>query len=792
MTGWLAQVERRTSLESPTTSLSNPAGWLLDTMGALPTNAGVRVSEHSAMKFEIWWACVRAIADTLATPPLILYERLPGGGKRHATGLPQFGLMHDAPNGETTSQYFRQTLMAHVCNWGNCYAEIERNGYGDPIALHPLLPDRTRAARVLVKDQVTKEIAPQRVVICQVAPGTGFQGSNQVTLPAEKVLHIPGLGYNGVSGYPVVRMARQSIGHAIAIDEFGARFFGSGARLSGIITHPMSLDQPAKDRIRTSLEVQHQGLSQAHRLAVLDEGMKWEQTSVPPDDAQFLQSSLASVARICRWFRVPPHMAMDLSRGTFSNIEVQSIEFIRFAMLHWYVAWEQWLNKSLLTPEQRQKYFFEFLVEGFLRGSLTERYAAYAIGRQWGWLCADDVRELENMNPIPDGSGKIYMNPMNMVPSGQFANIGQPPVKPKPGGGTPDDVGGGGSPAEASLPAWTSPVAGQAEARAALEAREPRLLALAGQLPSGVLTAGRIAEAITATDKALGADRAARAAKKQRQLRSAELRNRHRKAMLPMFHRAAQEIVRQEVQALRSVIKRAKRKRRERADGSDGQDDTAMPMRLAEFDSGMAEFYDGFGETIRRAFQPVVATLAGVVQPVIYGDELGLADGDEPDGADAVELAGAFAVDFAERHAGSAQGQLRAIVRNTEEEGGDTEDALDERLGQWLDGGDGKAVPWADKISRVESVRALSSMSKSSYAAAGVATLVWMQGGGESCDLCSALVGETCEIGSSFRDEGDTVDPGEDSDAVPLTVRSGGLPFPPLHGGNCDCTVSAA
>jgi HK97 family phage portal protein len=763
----------------------------MEALGALPTNAGVRISEHVAMKFEIWWVCVRAIADTLATPPLILYERLPGGGKRHASELPQFGLMHDAPNGETTSQYFRQTLMAHVCNWGNCYAEIERNVKGDPIALHPLLPDRTRAARVLVKDKATGDVQPQRVVICQVPQGEGFQGGSEVVLPAENVFHVPGLGFNGVSGYPVVRMARQSLGHAIAIDEFGARFFGSGARLSGVVEYPGVLSADAKDRIRTSLEVQHRGLSQSHRLAILDEGMKWQQTSVPPDDAQFLQSSLASVSRICRWFRVPPHIAMDLSRGTFSNIEVQSIEFIRFAMLHWYVAWEQWLNKALLTPEQRKRYFFEFLVEGFLRGSLQERYTAYAVGRQWGWLCADDVRELENMNPLPNNAGKMYLVPMNMVPADQAANVGQPPEKPKPTGTSPDDIGGGGSPAEASLPAWSSPVAGDVEARAALEARESRMLALAGVVPpsrGSVATREdpKLDDALRDVNRSM-----ARAAKKQRQLRSAELRNRHRKAMLLIFHKAAQEIVRQEVQALRSVIKRAKRKRRERADGSDGQDDTAMPMRLAEFDSGMEEFYAGFGETIRRAVQPVVATLAGVVQPVIYGDELGLADGAEPDGAGADELAGAFAAGFAERHAGSAMGQLRAVVKMAESDGDDAGDAVDTCLGQWLDGGGGKAVPWADKIAAVESVRALSSVSKASYAAAGVTTLVWMAGG-ESCDLCSALVGETCEIGSSFRDEGGTVDPGEDSDAAPLTVRSGGLPFPPLHGGNCDCTVSAA
>jgi len=278
---------------------------------------------------------------------------------------------------------------------------------------------------------------------------------------------------------------------------------------------------------------------------------------------------------------------------------------------------------------------------------------------------------------------------------------------------------------------------------------------------------------------------AAAAAKKQRQLRSAALRNKHRAAFLPMFKRAAQAIVRQEVKALRSILRRS-RKRAVRADEEPPADDGALS--LAMFDEEMAKFYEAFPDVIRRQFQPVVGAFAAVVQSVIYDDELGV---DPPeDAADPDELAADFADDFADRHVGSAQGQLRAIVADSEEAGEDTEAAIDERLGQWEDGGDGAAVAWADKISGLESVRALASISKSSYAAAGISMLVWMAGG-TSCALCDVLVGETTEIGGNFRDDGETVDPGGDSDAAPLKVRGeGGLPHAPLHSG-CDCTISA-
>jgi HK97 family phage portal protein len=733
---FLDDVERRASLENPSTNLRDPASWFLDAMGVRPTDSGVPISEHTAMRLSTWWGCVRVISETLACLPVILYERL-DRGKRHAKDVPLFGLVKDSPNPEMTSFQWRETAQGHVCNWGNHYSEIERDGAGRPIGLWPLPPDRTRAERMLVRDVRTGEVAPRRVVITSVAGSAGFQ---EKILPAENVLHIPGLGYDGVKGYSVVAMARQSLGLALATEAYGARWFGNGARPSGIIRHPGRLNKAGKDGLRTSLEILHGGIEQAHRIAILDEGMDWKQITVPPEDSQFLQTRQHQGPEICRWHRVPPHMVQDLSKGTFSNIEIQSIEFVRFTMLPWFVRWEQHLNRSLLTPEQRKKYFFEFLVEGLLRGALKERYDAYAVGRQWGWLCADDVRELENMNPLPDGVGQGFLVPMNMIPSDQAANVGQKPEKPAP---PSDDEGEGGA------------IEGDAEEKA-YRRREARLLAPAPRRP---LLAGP-SSGRSSTE----------ATKAQRQLRSSQMRNRQRLAMVPLFRAAGEDVVRQQVAVARKALKKAKRSQR--------ADDSAGLLSTSEFMAEMDRFNARFPETIARAFRPVVETLSTQVDDTI-GDELGQ-EVDDDAGA-SVE---AVIASIAARFIGSAVGQLQALIAaNVTEPGtGAIEDAISTRLDEW-------EATWPDKLADRESVRSVNALSRDAYAGAGVEEMIWVLNS-NACPICQEMEGRTVETSGHFADEGDVIEPGDDSDQAPLTVRQV-LAHPPLHGG-CDCGISAA
>ena len=367
------------------------------------TATGVSITEKTALQSVAVFACVRILSETLASIPLPLYRRITPRSKRRAYEHPLYSLLHDAPNPEMTSFNFREALMAHLVLWGNAYAEIDWDmDKGRPRALWPLLPNKMRVKRE--KDGLYYYYR--------------LPDGQEIILPAIKVLHIPGLGFDGMMGYSPIHMAREAIGLSLATEEFGARFFGNGAKPGGVLEHPGKLGTSAQDNLRKSWNEMHQGLSNQHRIAILEEGMKYHQVGIPPEDAQFLETRKFQRSEIASFFHIPPHMIGDLEHATFSNIEHQGIEFVVYTMRPWFVRWEQVISKKLLWPDERKDYFAEFLVEGLLRGDVESRYKAYSVGRQWGWLSANDVRELENMDPLPENQGNIYYVPMNMLPAG--------------------------------------------------------------------------------------------------------------------------------------------------------------------------------------------------------------------------------------------------------------------------------------------------------------------------------------------------------------------------------------
>ncbi|MGE5553305.1 MAG: phage portal protein [Betaproteobacteria bacterium] len=385
-------------------SLANPEQWLVDFFaGGSATAAGVRVNEKTALHNSAVFACTRVLAETVAQIPLPVYRRLQPRGRERAMDHPLYELLHNQPNPEMNSFTFRETLTGHLALWGNAYAEIEygRNGY--PVALWPLRPDRV----VVERDPETK-----RVVYYVTLPE-----GQRVTLSKEKVFHIPGLGFDGIKGYSVVHMAREAIGLGLAVEEFGARFFGNGTNPLGVLEHPGKVSDNARENMRKSWEELYSGLSNAHRVAILEEGVKYQRIGIPPEDAQFLETRKFQITDVARWFRMQPHMIGDLEKATFSNIEHQSLEFVMFTMGPWFGRWEAAINTQLVPREQRRIIYAEFLVSGLLRGDLKSRYEAYAIARQNGWLSANDIREKENENPIPGGD--VYMVNGNMVPVDQ-------------------------------------------------------------------------------------------------------------------------------------------------------------------------------------------------------------------------------------------------------------------------------------------------------------------------------------------------------------------------------------
>ncbi|SHK48796.1 phage portal protein, partial [Paramaledivibacter caminithermalis] len=341
--------------------------------------------------------------------PLPLYIRKTKG-KEKAINHPLYLILHDLPNEEMTSFSFRETMMTHLLLWGNAYAEIVRDGAGNIVEIYPLQPDKM----VVERDKETKKIKYKY-----------FIDSKQIIYPKEKIFHIPGLSFNGLTGISPISAAREAVGLALAVEEFGSRFFGNGARPGGILKHPGVLKDPEK--LRKQWEEVYRGVGNSHKVAVLEEGMKYHEIGIPPEDAQFLQTRKFQINEICRIYRVPPHLIGDLEHATFSNIEHQSIEFAVHTIRPWLVRWEQAIHKCLLTPSERKKYFAKFTMDGLLRGDFKTRMEGYAIGRQNGWYSANDIRELEDLNPISeDKGGDLYLINGNMLPlnmAGAFAKI---------------------------------------------------------------------------------------------------------------------------------------------------------------------------------------------------------------------------------------------------------------------------------------------------------------------------------------------------------------------------------
>ena len=373
------------------------------------TTSGKAVTERSAMQMTAVYSCVRILAEAVAGLPLHLYRYKEDGGKEKALDHPLYLLLHDEPNPEMSSFVFRETLMTHLLLWGNAYAQIIRNGKGEVIALYPLMPNR-----MVVDRDIHGQLYYQYTRSTEEAPT--MKGVT-VNLPPSDVLHIPGLGFDGLVGYSPIAMAKNAIGMAIACEEYGAKFFANGAAPGGVLEHPGTIKDP--QRVQESWQSTFGGSGNSNKIAVLEEGMKYTPIGISPEQAQFLETRKFQINEIARIFRVPPHMVGDLEKSSFSNIEQQSLEFVKYTLEPWLVRWEQSIQRTLFSPEEKKRYFAKFNVEGLLRGDYASRMSGYATARQNGWMSANDIRELENLDRIPtEDGGDLYLINGNMLPLG--------------------------------------------------------------------------------------------------------------------------------------------------------------------------------------------------------------------------------------------------------------------------------------------------------------------------------------------------------------------------------------
>ena len=340
-------------------------------------DSGERVDEKSAMQIATVYACVRLLAETVAGLPLHLYRYTDESEteKVRARDHPLYRLLYRQPNPEMTSFSFRETMMTHLLLWGNAYAQVIRDGKNNVLALYPLMPeyvevDRDEKGRIYyIYHAYTDEV-----------PG---KTNRDIYFRYDEVFHVPGLGFNGLVGFSPIAMMKNALGTTLAVEKYGSSFFRNGAQPSGVLEHPGVLKDPSK--IRENWTEVYGGANNAHKVAVLEEGMTYKAISLPPEDSQFLSTREFGVEEICRIFRVPPHMVQDLKRATFSNIEHQSIDFVVHTLTPWLVRFEQAIVKDLMLPEEQDTYFAKFNVDGLLRGDYQSRMQGYATGISNGY-----------------------------------------------------------------------------------------------------------------------------------------------------------------------------------------------------------------------------------------------------------------------------------------------------------------------------------------------------------------------------------------------------------------------
>ena len=380
--------------DKPTDAVSSAPTFYFGTSAS-----GKAVNPSSAIQVSAVYACVRVIAETIASLPFHVYESTEDGSRK-ATEHPLYRLIHDEPNKEMTSFILRETMLAHLLLYGNAYCQIVRTGRDKIDSLYPLIPD---------KMEVDRDAGGLLMYTYTTSDGKRWR------LDPRDVLHIPGLGFDGIMGYSPIALEKSAIGLGLAAEEYGSKFFSNGARPSGILTHPNTVKDPAA--LRASWNAAYGSSSNASRVAVLEEGMTFVPLSLPNNEAQFLETRKFQVSEICRIFRVPPHMIGDLDRATFSNIEHQSIDFAVHTIRPWLVRIEQAINRALFSDKEKGRFYVQFNLDGLMRGDYKSRMEGYAIARQNGWMSANDIRELENMNPMTDEEGgNAYLVNGNMIP----------------------------------------------------------------------------------------------------------------------------------------------------------------------------------------------------------------------------------------------------------------------------------------------------------------------------------------------------------------------------------------
>ena len=383
-------------------SLSNPKAWntSLWNLSGSQSVSGEVVTEETALTYSAVWNAVTLISGTIASLPLHLMLT-EGRSKRHAVEQSIYPVLQIRFNPYMTAMAGRECLASHALTWGNGYAEIVYDEYGDIVELWPIPPNRC-----------TPQMSGGKLVY-EISIPSG----EQIILPWERVLHVPGMGFDGFVGYSVIAMARKSIGLSMSMETFGSLYFGQGTHPGVVVRHPGKLDASAHSNLKTSLTDVYSGLGQSHRLMLLEDGMEMEKVGIPPEDSQFIESRQFQIPEVARWFNLPPHKLKDLTKSSFNNIEAEQTSFVTDSILPWLVRFEQNFRMQLLSKRQiKEGFYFKHVIEGLLRANAKDRAEFYSKMWQNGFMTQNEVREREDLNPNTDPLADELFVPLNTVP----------------------------------------------------------------------------------------------------------------------------------------------------------------------------------------------------------------------------------------------------------------------------------------------------------------------------------------------------------------------------------------
>lgn len=587
---------------------ANPDRWFIRWVGGDETDAGVAVDATSAMSSTAVLAAVRILAQSLATVPFGVYQA-DGRRREMRSTHPLHAVLNNDANAELTALELREIVVANAVLMGNGYAEIVRDGAGRVRELWPLWPHRVR---------------PRRLTDGGLAYEVTLESGERVYLSPDNVLHLRGFSRGGLLGLDVIDAVRNAIGLTVAAEKYGSGFFARGMNPSGVLEHPGELGTTARKNLEDSWRG---GLDQAHRVKILEEGMTFRALSVPPETAQFLETRQFQVVEVARAFGVPPHLLADLQRATFANIEHQGTEFVRYSLRPWAVRLEKRADRMLGATERAAGYYTHHNLDALMRGDLKSRYEAYAVGRQWGWLSANDVNALEDRNPIPDGD--VYLVPTNMVPADMLEEFYGTPQDAPPAG----DFGGRGTTGTPPLsipPSTGEPV---------------RYWLMPGTVTSTTTSTG--------TGTAVFRTEASR--------RSLDRRLDARTLVRPRLLQIGEGVLADELEALRGGLGRHMR---------DGQ--TFMQF--------VDDFYRDWPDRVAERFKPGLILLAELVRDAVATE----AEGDSAQLDAAVRaFVDEYAATLGVRWSAGSRRQLQAIVDETDPR--DLLEAIEGRLLEWSD-----------------------------------------------------------------------------------------------------------